>query len=235
MIRMVIGMKYVPVIPCYNPPEVFSNIILELSQMGVRDVIIIDDGSNNKRIFSIANKKGYTVIEHNTNKGKGEAIKSGIRYYRKHFIDKYKGIVMIDCDGQHRVWDMDKVGQEMIHSDKFTMGVRNFNIDGVPFRNKMGNKITSLVFKWMFGVYIKDTQTGLRGVPNRLIDTVLRTDGERYEYEINMLIDIVKMKEEIKEVEIETVYDNNEKRYSYFNPFKDSYRIYKEMIKKSKK
>lgn len=228
-------MKYVPVIPCYNPPEVFSNIILELYSMGVRDVIIIDDGSNNKRIFSIANKKGYTVIEHNTNKGKGEAIKSGIRYYRKHFIDKYKGIVMIDCDGQHRVWDMDKVGQEMIHSDKFTMGVRNFNIDGVPFRNKIGNKITSLVFKWMFGVYIKDTQTGLRGVPNRLIDTVLRIDGERYEYEINMLIDIVKMKEEIKEVEIETVYDNNEKRYSYFNPFKDSYRIYKEMIKKSKK
>lgn len=228
-------MKYVPVIPCYNPPEVFSNIILELYSMGVRDVIIIDDGSNNKRIFSIANKKGYTVIEHNTNKGKGEAIKSGIRYYRKHFIDKYKGIVMIDCDGQHRVWDMDKVGQEMIHSDKFTMGVRNFNIDGVPFRNKIGNKITSLVFKWMFGVYIKDTQTGLRGVPNRLIDTVLRIDGERYEYEINMLIDIVKMKEEIKEVEIETVYDNNGKRYSYFNPFKDSYRIYKEMIKKSKK
>lgn len=228
-------MKYVPVIPCYNPPEVFSNIILELYSMGVRDVIIIDDGSNNKRIFSIANKKGYTVIEHNTNKGKGEAIKSGIRYYRKHFINKYKGIVMIDCDGQHRVWDMDKVGQEMIHSDKFTMGVRNFNIDGVPFRNKMGNKITSLVFKWMFGVYIKDTQTGLRGVPNRLIDTVLNIDGERYEYEINMLMDIVKMKEEIKEVEIETVYDNNRKRYSYFNPFKDSYRIYKEMIKKSKK
>ncbi len=228
-------MKYVPVIPCYNPPEVFSNIILELYSMGVKDVIIIDDGSNNKRIFSIANKKGYTVIEHNTNKGKGEAIKSGIRYYRKHFIDKYKGIVMIDCDGQHRVWDMDKVGQEMIHSDKFTMGVRNFNIDGVPFRNKIGNKITSLVFKWMFGVYIKDTQTGLRGVPNRLIDTVLKIDGERYEYEISMLIDIVKMKEEIKEVEIETVYDNNEKRYSYFNPFKDSYRIYKEMIKKSKK
>lgn len=232
---MVIGMKYVPVIPCYNPPEVFSNIILELYSMGVRDVIIIDDGSNNKRIFSIANKKGYTVIEHNTNKGKGEAIKSGIRYYRKHFINKYKGIVMIDCDGQHRVWDMDKVGQEMIHSDKFTMGVRNFNIDGVPFRNKMGNKITSLVFKWMFGVYIKDTQTGLRGVPNRLIDTVLNIDGERYEYEINMLMDIVKMKEEIKEVEIETVYDNNRKRYSYFNPFKDSYRIYKEMIKNSKK
>lgn len=228
-------MKYVPVIPCYNPPEVFSNIILELYSMGVRDVIIIDDGSNNKRIFSIANKKGYTVIEHDTNKGKGEAIKSGIRYYRKHFIDKYKGIVMIDCDGQHRVWDMDKVGQEMIHSDKFTMGVRNFNIDGVPFRNKIGNKITSLVFKWMFGVYIKDTQTGLRGVPNRLIDTVLKIDGERYEYEISMLIDIVKMKEEIKEVEIETVYDNNDKRYSYFNPFKDSYRIYKEMIKKSKK
>lgn len=228
-------MKYVPVIPCYNPPEVFSNIILELYSMGVRDVIIIDDGSNDKRIFSIANKKGYTVIEHNTNKGKGEAIKSGIKYYRKHFINKYKGIVMIDCDGQHRVWDMDKVGQEMIHSDKFTMGIRNFNIDGVPFRNKIGNKITSLVFKWMFGVYIKDTQTGLRGVPNRLIDTVLKIDGERYEYEINMLIDIVKMKEEIKEVEIETVYDNNEKRYSYFNPFKDSYRIYKEMIKKSKK
>lgn len=232
---MVIGMKYVPVIPCYNPPEVFSNIILELYSMGVRNVIIIDDGSDNKRIFSIANKKGYTVIEHNTNKGKGEAIKSGIRYYRKHFINKYKGIVMIDCDGQHRVWDMNKVGQEMIHSDKFTMGVRNFNKDGVPFRNKIGNKITSLVFKWMFGVYIKDTQTGLRGVPNRLIDTVLKIDGERYEYEISMLIDIVKMKEEIKEVEIETVYDNNEKRYSYFNPFKDSYRIYKEMIKKSKK
>lgn len=228
-------MKYVPIIPCYNPPEVFSNIILELYQMEVRDAIIIDDGSNDKRIFSIVYEKGYTVIVHDTNKGKGEAIKSGLKYYKEHFIDKYKGIVMIDCDGQHRAADMDKIGQEMVHSDKFTIGVRNFNLDGVPFRNKMGNKITSSVFKRMFGVYIKDTQTGLRGIPNRLIDTFLITDGERYEYEINMLIDIVRMKEEINEVEIETVYDNKRKRYSYFNPFKDSYKIYKEMIKKSKK
>lgn len=228
-------MKYIPIIPCYNPPEVFSNIILELYQMGVREAIIIDDGSNDKKMFSIAYKKGYIVIEHDTNKGKGEAIKSGLRYYKEHFIDKYRGIVMIDCDGQHRVLDMDKIGQEMIYSDKFTIGVRNFNLDGVPFRNKMGNKITSLVFKWMYGVYIKDTQTGLRGVPNRLINAFLITDGERYEYEINMLIDIVLLKEDIKEVEIETVYDNNGKRYSYFNPFKDSYKIYKEMIKKSRK
>lgn len=229
-------MKYVVIIPSYNPDRELVEIVRDTHKRGVDKIIVIDDGSYDKRYFNEIEGYEYVdIIRHDKNMGKGISLKDGFSYYLDNYSDRYLGVVCMDSDGQHRVDDMVNVGNEMEASDRFVLGVRNFDRNGVPFRNKMGNKITSLVFKWMFGVYIKDTQTGLRGIPNRLIDTVLRIDGERYEYEINMLIDIVKMKEEIKEVEIETVYDNNRKRYSYFNPFKDSYRIYKEMIKKSKK
>ena len=91
-----------------------------------------------------------------------------------------------------------------------------------------------MIFKWLFDRDIKDTQSGLRGIPNRLIDIVLNTSGDRYEYEINMLIDMVYKNEIIQEVEINTIY-NREKRYSYFKVFRDSFSIYKVMFKRCRK
>ena len=79
------------------------------------------------------------------------------------------------------------------------------------------------------GVECKDTQTGLRAIPPNLIDLALETEGERYEYEMNFLMDAVK-KTKLYYVEIETVYENNNS-CSHFRPIKDSARIYAKPLK----
>ena len=114
--------------------------------------------------------------------------------------------------------------------DKFVLGTRLFNTKETPFRNKLGNRITSRVFKWIYKVYIKDTQTGLRAIPNRLLKDMIEVEGSRFEYELNVLIKLVKMNEEIVEYDIKTVYLKDSNKGSHFNVFKDSYRIYKIMF-----
>lgn len=229
-------MKYVPIIPCYNPDEMVLTIINELIKKKFTKIIIIDDGSFNKQIFNKITKiKECILITHDKNMGKGMALKSGLKYYQDNLIDNYLGVVALDCDGQHKVDDMLNVGNKMVESNNFTLGVREFIGAKVPIRNKTGNRITSRVFKWLFKVYLRDTQTGLRAIPNRLIPLVMQCAGSRYEYEINMLIDIVRSNELIEEVIIETIYLQKTKRYSYFKPFKDSYNIYKVMFQRIKK
>jgi putative flippase GtrA len=69
-----------------------------------------------------------------------------------------------------------------------------------------------------------DTQSGLRGIPRELIPRLLLLDGERYDYEMNVLA-YAAASSGIAEVPIQTIYlDQN--RCSHFQPFWDSMRIY---------
>ena len=116
--------------------------------------------------------------------------------------------------------------------DKFILGTRLFNTKETPLRNKLGNRITSKYFKMLYGVYLKDTQTGLRAFPNRLIPEMIEIEGERFEYEINVLIHFVRKHEEIIEHDIKTIYLLNSNKKSHFKVFRDSYKIYSLMWKK---
>ena len=119
---------------------------------------------------------------------------------------------------------------EKIKGEGMVLGSRNFNLDNVPPKSRFGNKTTTLVFKLLYGKKIDDTQTGLRGLTYDFAKECININGERFEYEINMLIKAVRDKIDIREVEIETVYfDNNSE--THFNPIKDSIKIYKVMFK----
>ena len=149
--------------------------------------------------------------------------------------NKYLGVICLDADGQHLPSDAIKMSELVEKEDKFILGTRLFNTKSTPFRNKLGNRITSRVFKWLYKVYIKDTQTGLRAIPNRLIKKVVKVSGSRFEYELNVLIKLVKMKEEIIQYNIKTVYLKNSNKKSHFKVLRDSYQIYKIMFQGKKK
>jgi putative flippase GtrA len=75
------------------------------------------------------------------------------------------------------------------------------------------------------GRKISDTQSGLRCIPMSMIPYLIGLEGEKYEYEMNMLISTKTIHTDILEEEITTVYlDNN--RSSHFNPLIDSMKIY---------
>ena len=90
--------------------------------------------------------------------------------------------------------------------------------------------ITSTLFKFGTGIACSDTQTGLRGIPPRLVPLALSTEGDRYEYEMNFLTIVAKRKIPLIMIPIEVVYENNNAA-SHFDAVRDSMRIYKQLVR----
>ena len=225
--------KIVVVIPSLEPDEALIEYVDSLLSGYFKSIVVVDDGSSEKfqDIFSsLEEKEGVDVIHHEVNKGKGRALKTAYEYIRNNYQDVY-GIITADSDGQHLAKDCYKLAVEMMKGKQgLYLGTRDFNSDNVPFKSRNGNKITSSIFKLFYGKWLDDTQTGLRGFLNEDLDLMIDIEGERYEYEMQVLIDCVRNKVEFIPVSIETVYiDNNSA--SHFNPFKDSFKIYKIIFK----
>lgn len=111
------------------------------------------------------------------------------------------------------------------------LGCRQFDDKEIPLRSRFGNKLTRQMIRLLCGIHVSDTQTGLRGLPTPLIrEHFANVKGERFEYEMNMLIAAKEYQIPIEEFPIQTIYlANNES--SHFNPFIDSIRIYKVFFK----
>lgn len=223
------------IIPSLNPDNSFLKILNDLFHIGITDIVVVDDGSRDecKIFFAEAKKIGATVLTHEVNRGKGAALKTAFNYYFHNYdADYYKGVVTADADGQHLATDIKKAADALIDSEKdmyMVLGTRNFNDEIVPFKSRNGNKITTFVFELLFGRRINDTQTGLRGISNSFLKRCVNLRQNRFEYEINMLIDAVKNDVIIEEVPISTVYiDGN--RETHFRPFADSFKIYSVMF-----
>lgn len=226
-------MKVVPIIPSLEPDYKLEDLVNRLIETGFKKIIVVDDGSPNKEIFERLQKNDECIVlTHDVNLGKGEALKTAFSYYKDNLMVDYDGVITLDSDGQHQVNDVVNISNILSDNDMFILGTRLFNTKETPFRNKLGNRITSKVFKWFYNVYLKDTQTGLRAIPNRLIDLHLNTSGQRFEYEINALIDLVQAKEKILQIDIKTIYLEDSNKNSHFNPLKDSYRIYKILLER---
>ena len=114
--------------------------------------------------------------------------------------------------------------------DKIVLGCRDFDQPGVPPRSVAGNKTTSRMFRLVYGIRISDTQTGLRAIPRAFLETLVQMEGERFEYETNMLLKMKKLGIGFVEQPITTVYDP-EDYSSHYNAVKDSWRIFKIMVK----
>lgn len=224
--------EYAIVIPAYQPNDDLDSYVLELIQADVAQVIVIDDGNDTsyENLFMrISEIERCTVLRHTVNSGKGAGLKTGIRYFLNHFLD-LKGIVTADADGQHLSEDVLSIGDQLEKmNDGFVLGSRVYDAKNMPARSLIGNNITSRVFQVLFGLYVRDTQTGLRGLATSELEWVLRLYGNHFEFEMNMLIQMVKRKCRIVQVDIQAVYQ--EVHISHFNTYKDSVRIAGQMWK----
>ncbi len=221
------------IVPTLNPDQKFLTVIQSLIERGFTAILIVDDGSTAACDSFFDQVRDYpqcTVIRHHKNLGKGRALKTAFNYYLTHF-SHLKGIITVDADNQHHIDDIVRCAEHLLeHPNALVLGVRDFHSDNVPSRNRMGNLITVWVFRVLCGIKVSDTQTGLRAMPNSLVDEFLDLDGERFEYETNMLIETKKKMIPIEEVVIKTVY-MEENHSSHFNPFRDSVRIYLLILK----
>lgn len=215
------------VIPSLNPDEKLTAVVKDLFKEGFSNVLIVNDGSDSSynHFYEEAENEGAAVIRHAVNLGKGRAMKTAFNYLLN---EKGEDVLAVfaDSDGQHKASDVKRMAELLKENpDKLIMGCREFGDKTIPFRSRFGNILTRNVFKILCGVSVSDTQTGLRGLSGRLMREFIATKGERFEFEMNMLIDTREKEIEILELPIETIYIE-ENKTSHFNPIKDSLKIY---------
>lgn len=228
-------MSIVIVIPSLEPDNKLINLVSSIQQYNSYwSVVVVNDGSSEKysSIYeTIENEYQYVVLKHSVNKGKGAAIKTAINDILKNKPD-VRYVITIDSDGQHTMEDMIKcIEAAKKNPDSLVFGVREFNKD-VPFRSKFGNILTRNIVRMITGIKLSDTQTGLRVIPVKFLETLLLIPGDRFEYETNMILESKKNKWEIYSQPIETVYlEHNDS--SHFRVIKDSIAIYSTFLKYS--
>ncbi|WP_160724525.1 bifunctional glycosyltransferase family 2/GtrA family protein [Bacillus sp. USDA818B3_A] len=218
-------------IPAYEPTEKILLLIDEINQNSNYSILIVNDGSteNCLPIFEQAANKGCIILSHDSNQGKGAALKTAFSYIIRHLSDN-DGVVCADCDGQHSWKDIQQVAAALpSYQNTLVLGSREFT-GKVPLKSLIGNTITRGIFSFVSGHKINDTQTGLRGFSIDMLPWLLQIKGKRYEYEMNQLLEAKSSGYKIHSISIKTIYENNNKG-SHFHPLYDSIRIYLPIMK----
>jgi len=217
-------------IPALNPNHKLVNLIEELNQIGLVNIVVIDDGSESSSqiVFDEVQTYGAKVYRHKHNRGKGAALKTGIEYIKNNQPHSI-GIVTADADGQHAPYDILKVAKALAAGNTIVLGTRDLSRPGVPLSSKIGNLFSAIYYKLKTGRLLKDTQTGLRGIPAKYFDFALNVAGDRYDYEMRFLEQVSEKNIAYRTADIETIYEKD--RVTHFRTVSDSYTIYKSFFK----
>lgn len=220
------------IIPAYEPDERLIDLLKDLDERNLGPVILINDGSGNKYddIFQVSKriieKQNGIYLIHKNNRGKGRALKTAFEVCLNNFKEVI-GVVTADSDGQHTSECIRKVKESLeLYPESLTLGVRTLNGRDIPWKSRFGNSITKIIFSYVSGIHITDTQTGLRAIPKKFMQECLSIPGERFEFEMRMLLEAAGLYN-IIEVPIETIYDSVDNHQTHFNPIKDSIKIYR--------
>ena len=215
------------IIPAYEPDEKLLVLLRQLKEAGISHIVVVDDGSGSdyQELFLQAEAAGCEVLHHAVNLGKGRALKTAFNACLLRFPGLC-GCVTADSDGQHTPQDILACMKTLWENPgALVLGCRNFDAADVPTRSSFGNKCTRKVFRYLVGLSVSDTQTGLRAIPASFMKSLKKVKAERIENETKMLIETKKLSIPILEVPVETIYLEANKT-SHFNPIKDSVRIY---------
>ena len=218
----------VPVlIPSYQPGEALETLVEALLDRGFETIVVVNDGSGPEfdPIFQRVARSGRVhLLAHGVNLGKGAALKTGLNYALVK-CPGCRGVVTGDGDGQHHPDDIVQVADAIpADGNALILGVRSFG-GRVPLRSRLGNNLTRGLMRVMVGQNLADTQTGLRGIPARLIPHLLHVPSSGYEFELDMLLACKHQGFPVIQIPIRTIYlGNNES--SHFHPILDSMRIY---------
>jgi glycosyltransferase involved in cell wall biosynthesis len=217
-----IRLKTAAIIPAYREQHHISDVVRRTRQQ-LDHVVVIDDGSSDNTT-RCAREAGAEVIVHSQNRGKGEAIKTGLR----HWLDRqFIHVIILDADGQHLPEEIDRfiAAAAQAGDRSFFLGNRMNNLTGMPFVRRVVNRYMSNRISRICRQKIPDTQCGFRMLDRQLIPELL-DGGNRFDYETEMLIIASRKGYRIESVPITTVYSDE---VSKIHPARDTIRFFKLM------
>ncbi len=193
--------KYVALVPAYNEEKNIGEVVRRLKKINYDKIIVVDDGSKDKTA-EIAKKLGAIVLRHTKNKGKGEALRTGINYILKRTEAEYA--ILIDADMQYNPEESEKFFDGLKKYD-FVIGYRNWK--KVPFRHRLGNFVWRSFFNLFFKTKFKDTNCGFIGMNRRTMEKIKKDIHGGYIIENSMLVSAIKNNLKIGQVPVNVRYN----------------------------
>jgi glycosyltransferase involved in cell wall biosynthesis len=212
------------VIPIYNEQSVIHDIVTGLLSHNYKNIIIIDDGSTDDVALKISTVPVY-YARHLINRGKGSAVRTGMKIAKQKHSDC---VVTIDGDGQHSIEDITTLIEKINQGYDIALGVRSFNTKEMPFIKVLANRIANIVIYVLFGLKVKDSQSGFKAYSKKALD-LIHTSFDSYEHESEILSKIRQHRLSYAEVPIKTIYttysQTKARRQNITNGFRMIYKM----------
>ncbi len=209
------------VVPVYNNGATVKSVA-EGCRKHVEHVLVVDDGCTDTDVSALFADTDVQVLKHETNRGKGQAILSALKYVHERGA---KWMITVDADGQHAPDDLPKFFPAMeAHPNSIVIGARDFSGEHVPGGSKFGRKFSNFWIKLESGVSVSDSQSGFRAYPVGLISQ-MKLRGSRYDFEVEVLSKSVWYGLKLVDVPISVHYPPPEERISHFDQWKDNVRL----------
>lgn len=206
-------MKLIVQIPCYNEehtlPLTYADIPKEIDGIDEVEILIIDDGSNDKTIET-ARKLGVNhIVINKQNIGLARSFRRGIDECLKQGADI---VVNTDGDNQYAGWDIPKLVKPLLDGEAdIVIGDRQtHNIPHFSKSKKFMQWFGSGVVRKLAGIWVPDTVSGFRAMSR---DSAIRLNVlSPFSYTIEMVIQAGKRDMKIVSVAVETNEKTRESR-----------------------
>lgn len=218
-------MKIAAVIPAYDAGRTIRSVAeqTKLAFEGLGGVYVVDDGSTDGTAAA-ARAAGVTVLAHETNRGKGRALRTGLAQAA---ADGHVAAVTLDADGQHPPEEAARLAKLGADPRALVLGIRDLKGAGAPRPNRISNAISNGFLSMFSRRLLADTQCGLRRYPiPRALEIGGRDDGYAFEAEIILLA--IAAGVEVVEVPIRVVYP--EDRTTHFDSVRDPMRVVRRVV-----
>lgn len=218
------------VIPAFNEAVHVGNVVRQV--LNYLPALVIDDGSKD-RTAQAAQEAGAVVLTHNSNQGKGQALKRGFDYAETH---GYTAVITLDADGQHDPLEIPAFIQTFAQNQSdLIIGAREFK--HMPLIRRAGNTAGRLILSLAVGQDIRDNQSGYRLISRRLMHNMLASQEEGFEFEVEMIIHCLKNGYKLDWVPIKTIYADEKSHIKPLTHVRHFFRIAaraRKMLKESK-
>jgi glycosyltransferase involved in cell wall biosynthesis len=206
------------IIPAYNAGQTIGMLLERLSlNLELPHFIVVDDGSVDDTSM-VAAASGALVLRHETNRGKGAALKTGFQYFMT--STQHPFAITMDADLQHDPAEVPQFIAAWTRGDTdIVVGSRSRIGSGMPVERIVSNTITSSLVSARTGVFIKDSQSGFRLIARNVL-SVIKLDSDGYEAETELLIKAARKGFRISSIPIATIYGTSKSYMTHWQTTK---------------
>ncbi|MES2799599.1 MAG: glycosyltransferase family 2 protein [Bacteroidota bacterium] len=202
-------MQFSLVLPCYNPPlDWHKNVVHSVKSISERtqssiELVIVNDGASsgvNPDFFEYitANLSNTKIIHHPENKGKGNALRTGVSSASEEII------VFTDIDFPYREDSFIALFEELKKGSDVVLGHRGASYyKNTPLSRKIISKSLRFFLKTFLRIPTDDSQCGIKGFNSKGKAVFLSTTIDRFLFDLEFIKLAARKKLDIKTVNVE--------------------------------